>query len=144
MLLAIAKVDPKRRADVGGYRMDSEGKSVTRTVQYSKSETYLTELMENICMCDVCDLFGSSVSLMNSIFIGDKMDDYAKARYKKSKQLTVLKLSTESGSMNPEMSAVDFIQDGDLNKSLKHFVSNWRGTATSPCSMLTLREFCDR
>lgn len=50
MLLAIAKVDPKRRADVGGYRMDSEGKSVTRTVQYSKSETYLTELMENICM----------------------------------------------------------------------------------------------
>lgn len=49
MLLAIAKIDPKKRADVGGYRMDSEGKSVTRTVQYSKSETYLTELMENIC-----------------------------------------------------------------------------------------------
>lgn len=50
MLAAIAKVDPKKRADVGGYRMDSEGKSVTRTVQYSRSETYLTELMENICM----------------------------------------------------------------------------------------------
>lgn len=53
MLLAIAKVDPKKRADVGGYRMDSEGKSVTRTVQYSKSETYLTELMENICKYNI-------------------------------------------------------------------------------------------
>lgn len=51
------------------------------------------------------------------------MDDYAKARYKKNKKLTVLKFTTESGAMNPEMSAVDFIQDGDLNKSLKHFVS---------------------
>lgn len=61
------------------------------------------------------------------------MDDYAKARYKKTKQLTVLKLATESGGMNPEMSAVDFIQDGDLNKSLKHFVSTCRGIATFPC-----------
>lgn len=50
MLAAVVKVDPKKRADVGGYRMDTEGNSVTRTVQYSKSETYLTELMENICM----------------------------------------------------------------------------------------------
>lgn len=51
------------------------------------------------------------------------MDDYVKAKYKASKQLTILKLTTESGGMNPEMSSVDFIQDGDLNKSLKHFVS---------------------
>lgn len=50
------------------------------------------------------------------------MDDYAKARYKTSRKLTVLKLMTESGGMNPEMSAVDFVQDGDLNKSLKHYV----------------------
>lgn len=102
MQAAIAKVDPKKRADVGGYRMDSSGHSVTRTVQYSKSETYLTELMENIC---------------------ESMDDYAKAKYKKTKQLTIMKMMTPGGGMNPEMSAVDFIQDGDLNKSLKHFVS---------------------
>lgn len=51
------------------------------------------------------------------------MDDYAKAKYKKTKKLTVLKMMTDDGGMNPEMSAVDFIQDGDLNKSLKHFVS---------------------
>lgn len=62
---------------------------------------------------------------MNKIvlFAGEKMDDYVKARYKRNKKLTVMKITTPSGGMNPEMSAVDFIQDGDLNKSLKHFVS---------------------
>lgn len=28
------------------------------------------------------------------------------------------------GAMNPEVSEVDFVQDGDLNKSLKHYVIN--------------------
>lgn len=51
------------------------------------------------------------------------MDDYAKARHKVSRKLTVLKLIMEDGTMNPLMSAVDFVQDGDLNKSLEHFVS---------------------
>lgn len=51
------------------------------------------------------------------------MDDYAKARYKDTQQLTVLKFITDEGGMNPDVSLVDFIQDGDLNKSLKHYVS---------------------
>lgn len=54
------------------------------------------------------------------------MDDYAKARFKSNGTATVLKLTTPGGSMNPDMSAVDFIQDGDLNKSLKHFVSEFQ------------------
>lgn len=57
------------------------------------------------------------------ISIGDTMDDYAKARYKSNGTLTVMKLTTPEGGMNPLMSVVDFIQDGDLNKSLKHYVS---------------------
>ena len=51
------------------------------------------------------------------------MDDYAKARYKDTRKLTVLKMMTEAGGMNPDMSLVDFVYDGDLNKSLEHFVS---------------------
>lgn len=51
------------------------------------------------------------------------MDDYAKARYKTTRKLLVLKMITDDGSMNPLMSSVDFVQDGDLNKSLEHFVS---------------------
>lgn len=51
------------------------------------------------------------------------MDDYAKARHKATRKLLVLKIVTEQGTMNPLMSSVDFVQDGDLNKSLEHFVS---------------------
>lgn len=51
------------------------------------------------------------------------MDDYAKARYRATGKATVLKMVTEFG-MNPDVSEVDFVQEGDLNKSLKHFVSN--------------------
>lgn len=50
------------------------------------------------------------------------MDDYAKARYKDTQQLTILKFIDDDGKMNPDVGMVDFIQDGDLNKSLKHFV----------------------
>lgn len=99
MLAAIALIDPRKRVEVSGFRIDSKGNTITKTVQYSKSETYLTELAESVC---------------------DTLDDYVKARYKASKQLTILKM-TENGGMNPEMSLVDFIQDGDLNKSLKHY-----------------------
>lgn len=55
--------------------------------------------------------------------ICDKMDDYARAKYKSSGKLTVMRLVTETGAMNPDMSKVDFVQDEDLNKSLKHYVS---------------------
>lgn len=54
---------------------------------------------------------------------GDKLDDYAKARFKSNGTLTIMKLTSPGGGMNPDMSLVDFVQDGDLNKSLKHFVS---------------------
>lgn len=53
------------------------------------------------------------------------MDDYAKARYRATGKATVLKMVTDFG-MNPDVSEVDFVQEGDLNKSLKHFVSNLR------------------
>lgn len=99
MLKAIGKVDPRKRVEVSGFRIDGQGNTVTKSVLMTKSETYLTELLEEVC---------------------DRMDDYVKARFKKSKKLTVLKLMDDSG-MNPLMSSVDFVQDGDLNKSLKHF-----------------------
>lgn len=96
---AIEKIDPRRRVEVGGFRIDSEGSMTTRTIPYKRSEVYLTELMENIC---------------------DKMDDYAKAKYKTTGKFTMLKFMV-NGGMNPEISNVDFVQDGDLNKSLKHY-----------------------
>jgi len=97
---AIKKVDPRKKVEVSGFRMDSDGFSEVRSVQYSKSETYLTELMDTIC---------------------SQMDDYAKARHKVTRKLLILKMVTDECGMNPLMSSVDFVQDGDLNKSLNHF-----------------------
>lgn len=58
----------------------------------------------------------------------EKMDDYVKATYKSNGDLTLLKMVDDSGKMHPDMGIVDFIQDGDLNKSLKYYVSIQNGT----------------
>ncbi|XP_055850656.1 protein seele-like [Episyrphus balteatus] len=97
---AISKIDPKRVVEVNGFRIDDQGNLITKTAKYSKSETYLTELMETVC---------------------STMDNYVKVTIKKTVKLDLLKMTAEDGSMNTMMSEVDFIQDGDLNKSLPHY-----------------------
>lgn len=49
MLAVISKVDPKKTVEIGGYRLDVGRNDRRKTVQLSKSETYLTDLMETIC-----------------------------------------------------------------------------------------------
>ncbi|XP_064542382.1 protein seele [Drosophila montana] len=96
---AIAKEDANKKVDVSGFRLDAQGNSISKRVRYIKSEMFLTELMEKIC---------------------EKMDDYLKATYKSNGKFTLLKMIID-GKMNSESSLVDFVQDGDLNKSLGHF-----------------------
>ncbi|XP_063217584.1 protein seele [Bacillus rossius redtenbacheri] len=96
----IQKVDPKKKVSVGGYRLDSNGNQKQKSVPFARSEMHLTEVMETVC---------------------DKMDDYVRGTYKTSGELTVLRLITEDGKMNPLLSEVDLIQDSDLNKSLKFY-----------------------
>uniref|UniRef100_A0AAG5DQU4 DUF3456 domain-containing protein n=1 Tax=Anopheles atroparvus TaxID=41427 RepID=A0AAG5DQU4_ANOAO len=99
MELAASKVDPNKKVEIGDYRLDTTGESKNKKkILYAKSEMYLTEMMETVC---------------------EKMDDYAKARYKKTGRPVVLKMATETG-MNPDMALVNFVQEGDLNKTLKH------------------------
>ena len=50
---AVAKVDPKRTVEISGFRLDATGSSGAKTVQYVKSEMYLTELMEKICIDNI-------------------------------------------------------------------------------------------
>lgn len=63
-------------------RLDRNGNIMSKNVQYIKSETYLTELMEEVC---------------------EKLEDYAKAKYKRNGRLTILKMTLENGGMNPDM-----------------------------------------
>jgi len=71
-------------------------------VLYARSEMYLTEVLETVC---------------------SKMDDYIRATYKTSGELTLLRLIGPDGQMNPDLGHVDIVQDSDLNKSLKFYVS---------------------
>lgn len=132
MLKAISKVDPRKKMEVSGFRMDSNN---LKTVQLIRSETYLTELMEDVCKyltkLYLRILFFNQYTML--LFFhnkGKSMDDYAKARHKETRELVVIKMMVDGG-MNPMMSEVDFVYDGDLNKSLEHFVS--------PLLFLTIR-----
>ncbi|KAG8228841.1 hypothetical protein J437_LFUL008337 [Ladona fulva] len=96
----IDKVSPSKTVEVGSYRLDSEGNQRQKTIPYARSVVHLTEVLENVCK---------------------KFEDYVKATYKASGDLTILKLIDDNGKMNPEMSKVDVVPDADLNKSLKFY-----------------------
>lgn len=100
--IAQSKVDKRKKAEVKAGRFQADGTPSGTFIEFRKSEQYLTELFEgDEGVCKV-------------------MDDYAKAKTKKDGQLIILKMMTETG-MNPMMSEVDFVQDQDMNKSLKHY-----------------------
>lgn len=91
-------MDPTRTINMPGYGLEKE----TRKVPYIKSEMYLTELMEGVCA---------------------QIDGYVKAWYKDTNELTLIKLMSDDSTMNDLIGNVELVQDGDLNKSLPHFVS---------------------
>ncbi|XP_065367985.1 protein seele [Calliphora vicina] len=95
----VSKVDPAKRVDVSGFRLDASGNAISKSVPMAKSEMFLTEVMEKIC---------------------DRMEDYLRATHKKTGKFMLMKIMVD-GKMNPESSNVDFIQDEDLNKSLGHY-----------------------
>ncbi|XP_073811366.1 canopy family protein seele [Musca autumnalis] len=95
----VSKVNPNKKIDVSGFRLDADGNAVAKSVPMAKSELFLSEVMDKVC---------------------EKMDDYLRATYKKTGKFTLLKIMID-GKMNPESSEVDFVQDDDLNKSLGHY-----------------------
>ncbi|KAF2897659.1 hypothetical protein ILUMI_08526 [Ignelater luminosus] len=98
--IAIKKIDPSRKVEIGGYRLDPEGNLKQRSISEAKSEIHLSELADSIC---------------------EKMEDYIRATWKHNGKLTILRLIDSNGQMNVDMGRVDVIQDDDLNKSLKYY-----------------------
>ncbi|ENN78236.1 hypothetical protein HUJ04_004393 [Dendroctonus ponderosae] len=98
---AVKHSDKSQTVKIGGHRLDSQGNyNDPRTVPAAQSEIFLSELMEQIC---------------------NKMDDYVRGLWKSNGTLTILKMVSTTGQMNPHMSEVEFVQDDDLNKSLKYY-----------------------
>ncbi|XP_037028179.1 protein seele-like isoform X1 [Bradysia coprophila] len=88
----IKKIDPRKRVEVSGFRLDPSGKSKTKTVQYSKSETYLTELMESMC----------------------EDSNFSKVRKTIIQEIVTTQMLNNDGFL-------DFTPDGDLSQTLNHF-----------------------
>lgn len=100
----VKKINPVQKIDIGGYQIDAEGNYKQERISLAKSETHLSELIDEVC---------------------EKMDDYVRGTYKKNGTLTIIKLIDDAGIMNPHISDLDLIQDDDLNKSLKFYVSGF-------------------
>ncbi|KAG5317039.1 CNPY1 protein, partial [Acromyrmex heyeri] len=98
----VLKANPNKLVNVGNFRMDADGNTIYKKVPLGRSETHISILLDNIC---------------------EKLSDYVRATRKSDNQLMIFNLMSPSGGMNPIMSEVDIIQDGDLNKSLEHYVS---------------------
>lgn len=94
---AIDEVDPRKKIDVGSYRIGADGKQKLSSVKYAGSELHMMEVMENVC---------------------ENMKDYAQARHKETGKLEAVKLVV-NGAMNPRFNEYEMVQDPDLNKGLQ-------------------------
>ncbi|XP_012253703.1 protein seele [Athalia rosae] len=96
----LGKIDPTASIDVGNYRLDATGNVKKKTIPLARSEVHISDMLDSICK---------------------KLDDYVRARYKSTGELTILRIMSPDGGMNPDFSKVDIVQDEDLNKSLKFY-----------------------
>jgi len=100
---AIRKVDPKKKIQVGSYRIEPDGTQRKSEVQYAGSDVHMAELLESIC---------------------DKMEDYVQATTKDTGERTLVKLVSDDNTMNPDISKVNITPDEDLNKMVKYYCEN--------------------
>ena len=71
-------------------------------VKYARSEIHLSELVDSVC---------------------EEFENYVQAREKTGERaVTIIRITTKSGGMNPLFGSVDIVPDEDLNKRLKFYV----------------------
>ena len=72
-------------------------------ITYKRSKEHLNDLIDTLCE--------------------GQMSDYAQARWKDTKEPTIIRIMSHEGGMNPDFGLVDVIPDEDLNKRLQFYVS---------------------
>ncbi|XP_031559385.1 protein canopy homolog 2-like [Actinia tenebrosa] len=93
----ISKVDPKKVIEVESFRVDPTGKqSYSRKIPYARSETHLTELLENIC---------------------DNMKQYAESTEPDTGKKTYVRTSSHDGS---PVNLSNISMSGEIAEKLKH------------------------
>lgn len=99
----IAKVDPKKKVEVGTFRISSDGSQSRKLIPYARSQEHLMEVVDKVCT---------------------SFEDYAQAKSKVSGKPTIIRIVTPEGNMNPQMGEVDMVPDDDLNTRLKFYCEN--------------------
>jgi hypothetical protein len=97
---SIAAVDPKKKIEAKAGRMDAKGNTNSKVVTYARSEIHLTELIESVCK---------------------EFEEYVQGRDKVTHDVTIIRIMSKSGGMNPQFGEVDIVPDDDLNKRLKFY-----------------------
>ncbi|KAG8201080.1 hypothetical protein JTE90_028751 [Oedothorax gibbosus] len=97
---AVTNEDPKKKIQVGSFRIQPDGSQKQTQIKYAGSELHLNEILENVC---------------------NQMDDYAQAKSKDSGELTLLNLSKDV----EKLSTHELVQDPDLNRGLKYYCENF-------------------
>ncbi|XP_013393351.1 protein canopy homolog 2 [Lingula anatina] len=93
---AISQEDPKKKVQVGSFRVDPNGNQGTREIPYARSEIHLTELFENICQ---------------------KSKDYAQSRDSKTNNVQFVR--TAARSPGDSVTLTNVVLSADSQKSLK-------------------------
>ena len=93
-------------------------------VKYARSEIHLSELVDAVC---------------------EEFENYVQAREKTGdRAVTIVRITTKSGSMNPLFGSVDIVPDEDLNKRLKFYVRNSRPKQRFNGKFVTIGSFAVR
>ncbi len=113
MIYEVEKVDPRKRIEV----------TSTKSIQYSKSETYLSELMEDLCnLTKKISRFLRFCNLRKILifFLGEYMDTFATIR-QVIVQKTILKNMLDNGGAVEDTSGFD--PENLSPEQLNYFVS---------------------
>ncbi|XP_057375945.1 protein seele-like [Daphnia carinata] len=99
--IAVDKVDPHKKVDMGSFRLDGQGNVKQNLVPYARSELFLSEVMDKVC---------------------PMFRNYVVASYKATGIPTLLRIETPDGKgMNPEMSNVNIVPNPEVNEQLSSY-----------------------
>jgi len=98
---AFSQTNPNKVIDVGSKRMLPNGDTDKKLVKYLRSKAQLDDLVDTIC--------------------SEQMADYAQARWKESKEATIIRIVRHDGGMNPLMAMADMVPDDQLNTRLQYY-----------------------
>jgi len=98
---AFSQTNPDKVIDVGSSRLLPSGDTDKKLVKYLRSKAQLDDLVDRIC--------------------SEQMADYAQARWKESKEATIIRIVRHDGGMNPLMAMADMVPDEQLNTRLQYY-----------------------